>query len=234
VDEQYLPCMVRLADWCGTGACSLVQLEGYTFSLASQRQHEPWGSVGEDFSETVMVGTEAMYTRPNRGCGTDIAYRLHLTRVLPHRARRNGAGCCAIQARDHNARRPTVMIIKSATRLAFAAGCLAAIAILPPAHAQMGAPGGYGYGTPPAGYGYGPPPAPYGYGPPQGAYPPPGAYGYGSPPGAYTPQSQYVAPPPAAATAGKQLITNGPQTNPGDVSSSPRRSGRTVRIAAGS
>jgi hypothetical protein len=80
-DEQYLPCMVRLADWRGTGACSLVQLEGFTFSLASQRQHEPWGSVGEDFSETVMVGTAA--ARPNRGCGTDIAYRLHLTRVLP-------------------------------------------------------------------------------------------------------------------------------------------------------
>src|SRR5215469_16445387 len=28
VDEQYLPCMVRLASWCGTGACSLVRLEG--------------------------------------------------------------------------------------------------------------------------------------------------------------------------------------------------------------
>jgi hypothetical protein len=64
------------------------------------------------------------------------------------------------------------MIIKSATRLAFAAGCLAAIAVLPPAHAQMGAPGGYGYGPPPGGYGYGPPPAPYGYGPPPGTYTP--------------------------------------------------------------
>ena len=62
-------------------------------------------------------------------------------------------------------------------------------------------------------------PYPYGYGPPQGAYPPPGAYGrspgpYGAPPGRY-PQTQYVAPSP-----GTQLITNGPQTNPGDVSPS--------------
>ena len=134
------------------------------------------------------------------------------------------------------------MIIKSATRLAFAAGCLAAIAVLPPAHAQMGAPGGYGYGPPPGAYGYGPPPGafgygpppgaysygsprgPYGYGSPQGTYPPPGTYSgspgpYGAPSGPY-PQTQYVAPPPSAGTAGKQLITNGPQTNPGDVSPS--------------
>ena len=38
------------------------------------------------------------------------------------------------------------MIIKSAIRLVFAAGCLTAIMTLPTAHAQMGAPGGYGYG----------------------------------------------------------------------------------------
>jgi hypothetical protein len=76
------------------------------------------------------------------------------------------------------------MIIKSATRLAFAAGCLTAIVTLPTAYAQMGAPGGYGYGPPPGAYGYGPPP---------------GAYGYGPPPGAYTPQSQYVPPPPSQA-----------------------------------
>ena len=98
-----------------------------------------------------------------------------------------------------------VVIIKSATRLAFAAGCLTAIVTSPMAHAQMGAPGGCGYG---------PPPGPYGYGAP------PGAYGYGPPPGSYAPQSQYVAPPPSAGTAGAQLITNGPQTNPGDVSPS--------------
>ena len=91
------------------------------------------------------------------------------------------------------------MIIKSATRLVFAAGCLTAIATLPAAHAQMGG---------------GPAPGTYGYGPP------PGGYGYGSPPGAYAPQSQHVAPPPSAGTAGAQVITNGPQTNPGDVSPS--------------
>ena len=83
------------------------------------------------------------------------------------------------------------MIIRNAARLVFAAGCLTAFATL--SHAQPGY------------WPYGPPPSPY---------------GYGSPPGAYTPQSQYVAPPPAAATAGKQLITNGPQTNSGDVSPS--------------
>jgi hypothetical protein len=96
------------------------------------------------------------------------------------------------------------MIIESVTRLAFEAGCLAAIATLPTAHAQMGgtAPGGY---WPPGAYGYGPPPGPYGYGPPAGAY---------------APQSQYVPPPPSADTAGTQLITNGPQTNPGDISPS--------------
>ena len=85
------------------------------------------------------------------------------------------------------------MIIKSATRFAFATGCLTAIAALHVAHAQMG-------GTAPGSYG-----------------PPPGAYG--PPPGTYTPQSRYVPPPPAH-TAGTQLITNGPQTNPGDVSPS--------------
>ena len=108
------------------------------------------------------------------------------------------------------------MIIKSATRLVFAAGCLTAIATLPAAHAQLGggpAPGTYGYGPPPGAYGYGPAPGAYGYGPP------PGGYGYGSPPGAYAPQSQHVAPPPSAGTAGAQVITNG-QTNPGDVSPS--------------
>ena len=56
------------------------------------------------------------------------------------------------------------MIIKSATRFAFATGCLTAIAALHVAHAQMG-------GTAPGSYG-----------------PPPGAYG--PPPGTYTPQSR--------------------------------------------
>jgi len=114
------------------------------------------------------------------------------------------------------------MIIKSATRSAFAAGCLAAIATLSAAHAQIGywpAPGPYGQGA----YGYGPPPGPYG--PPQGPYgygPPPGSPqgAYGPAPGTYAPQSQYVSPPPPANATGAQLVTNGPQTNPGDVSPS--------------
>ena len=84
------------------------------------------------------------------------------------------------------------MIIKSATRLALAAGCLAVITTLSAAHAQMG---------------YWPPPGPYGYGLPPGAY--------GPPPGTYAPQHQYGPPP-----AGPEVITNGPQTSPGDVSPS--------------
>ena len=63
------------------------------------------------------------------------------------------------------------MIIKSATRLAFATGCLAVITTLSVAHAQMG---------------YWPPPGPYG--------PAPGAYGYGPPPGAYGPVPGTYAP----------------------------------------
>jgi hypothetical protein len=164
--------------------------------------------------------------------------------VFATRRECNGTRCCVIQRRDHNARRRTVMIIESATGLAFAAGCLTAILTLPTAHAQMGgAPGGY---WPPGAYGYGPPPGAYGYGPPSGAYgysPPPSPYGYapptgayGSPPGAYAPQSQYVPTPPSAGTAGTQLITNGPQTSPGDVSSAwsttQRQGEPTVRPAA--
>jgi len=89
------------------------------------------------------------------------------------------------------------MITKRAARLAFAAVCLTAIATLSAAHAQMG---------------YWPPPGPYGprlspYGPPPGAY--------GPAPGTYAPQSRYVPSP-----AGPQVITNGPQTGPGDVSPS--------------
>jgi len=89
------------------------------------------------------------------------------------------------------------MITKRAARLAFAAVCLTAIATLSAAHAQMG---------------YWPPPGPYGprlspYGPPPGAY--------GPAPGTYAPQSRYVPSP-----AGPQVITNGPQTNSGDVSPS--------------
>jgi len=82
--------------------------------------------------------------------------------------------------------------------LAFAAGWLAVITTLSAAHAQMG------YWPPPGPYGYGPPPGAYGYGPPPGAY--------GPAPETYAPQSRHV--PPSA------VITNGPQTNPGDVSPS--------------
>ena len=42
---------------------------------------------------------------------------------------------------------------------------------------------------------------------------------YSSPPGPYAPQSLYVTPPPADS-AETQLVTNGPQTNPGEVSRS--------------
>jgi len=103
------------------------------------------------------------------------------------------------------------MIIKSATCLAFAAVGL--ITTLSAAYAQMGywpPPGPYG--PPPGAYGYGLPQGPYG--PPRAPYgPPPGAYGPA--PGTYGPQGQYGRPP-----AGTQVITNGPQTNPGDVSPS--------------
>ena len=98
------------------------------------------------------------------------------------------------------------MIIKSATRLAFAAGCLAVITTLSVALAQMG------YWPPPGPYG--PAPDAYGYGPPPSAYGPP-PVAYGPVPGTYAPQRQYVPP-----SAGTQMITNGPQTNPGDVSPS--------------
>jgi len=95
------------------------------------------------------------------------------------------------------------MIIKNTAGVAFAVVCLTAILTFPEAHAQMGGPPPGSYWAPPAPYGYGP--APYG--------PPPGAYG--PPPSPYAPQSRYASP-----SAGTQLITNGPQVNPGDVSPS--------------
>jgi hypothetical protein len=85
------------------------------------------------------------------------------------------------------------MIIKSAAGVAFAAACLTTIATLPAAHAQTAGT----YGNAPGAYGTAPPPA---------AYPAPG---------------QYVPPPPdQPAPGGTQVMTNGPQTNPGDVSAS--------------
>jgi hypothetical protein len=85
------------------------------------------------------------------------------------------------------------MIIKSAAGVAFAAACLTTIATLPAAHAQMAGT----YGNAPGAYGTAPPPA---------AYPAPG---------------RYVPPPPdQPAPGGTQVMTNGPQTNPGDISPS--------------
>ena len=87
------------------------------------------------------------------------------------------------------------MIIKSATRLAFAAGCLAAITTLSAAHAQMG------YWSPPGPYG----PAPGAYGPPRGAY--------GPAPGTYAPQanmSRHQAPMLRRASMSRRP----PQTRP--------------------
>ena len=98
------------------------------------------------------------------------------------------------------------MIIKCITLLAVAAVCLTAIATLSGAHGQMGY---WPWPSP-----YGPPPGAYGYGLPQGPYGAPPSP-YGPPQGVYGPQSRY-APPPAAI----QVITNGPQTSPGDASPS--------------
>ena len=88
------------------------------------------------------------------------------------------------------------MIIKSTAGVAFAAVCLTAIATLSAVHAQMGGPPPGSYWAPPAAYDYAP-----GH--------------YGPPPSPYAPQSRYAPP-----SAGTQLITNGPQVNPGDVSPS--------------
>jgi hypothetical protein len=104
------------------------------------------------------------------------------------------------------------MIIKSAACLAFTAACLTAIATLPAARAQTA--GAYGtapsaYGTPPATYGT----VPGTPGTAQGAN--------WDTQGNYAPQSQgSYAPPPPPDTSGTQTVTNGPQTDTGDVSPS--------------
>src|SRR5262249_27690227 len=104
-----------------------------------------------------------------------------------------------------------VMIIRNATCLAFAAVCVTEIATLSAARAQMSYwPPPAPYGPPPGAYGYGLPQSPYG---PRGPYSPP-PIAYGPAPGAYAPQSRYGPP------TGPQVITNGPQTSPGDVSPS--------------
>ena len=116
------------------------------------------------------------------------------------------------------------MIIKSATRLALAAGCLTAIVSLSTADAQMGAPGGYGYAPSPGGYGYAPAPGSYGYGPPPSPYgygPPPSAYGYGPPQGTY-PHQEPMARRQAPMTRGQapmpprpSMSRRPPQARPG-------------------
>jgi hypothetical protein len=108
------------------------------------------------------------------------------------------------------------MIIKNATGVAFAAACLTSIATLPAAHAQMS--GTYGsapgaYGTAPGNPGDGAAPGTNGANPTYGVP----TTGYGSATGNHAPQTQY-APPPAAGTGGTQTVTNGPQTNTGDIS----------------
>jgi hypothetical protein len=100
------------------------------------------------------------------------------------------------------------MTIKTAAGLASAAACLALLTTISVADAQMAA----GPGSTP-GY-YGPPPYP-------------GYYGPSPYPGYYTPQSfapqqypGYAPSPPLSGTGGTQVVTNGPQTSPGDTSPS--------------
>lgn len=113
------------------------------------------------------------------------------------------------------------MIIKSATRLAFAAACLTTIGALATAHAQTAGT----YGTEPGIAGgthgtvvpYGTAPSTYSATP--GAYPAPGTYspgsnGYGSTTGTYAPQTQYTPPPPPTGSSGTEVVTNGPQGSP--------------------
>ena len=101
------------------------------------------------------------------------------------------------------------MIIKNATRLAFAAACLTTIGALATAQAQPADTSGTASGR----YWT----SPGASGPPPGTYPAPETY---TAPGAYPAQGQYVPPPPPEGTAGTQVMTNGPRTNPGDVSPS--------------
>lgn len=91
------------------------------------------------------------------------------------------------------------MTIKTAAGLAVAAACLALLTTISVADAQMAA----GPGSTP-GY-YGPPPYP-GYYAPQ----------------SFAPQQHpgYAPSPPLSGTGGTQLVTNGPQTSPGDTSPS--------------
>jgi hypothetical protein len=102
------------------------------------------------------------------------------------------------------------MIIKSATRLALSAACVSAIAALATANAQPANTSGTASGS------YWTSPGANGTAP--GAYPPPETY---TAPGGYPAQGQYVPPPPPdQGMGGTQVVTNGPQTNPGDVSPS--------------
>jgi hypothetical protein len=103
------------------------------------------------------------------------------------------------------------MIFKTATSLAFAAACLAAAATVP-AQAQMAGTNGpqtYQGNTSPNWSGNA-------YGSPNWS-----AGTSGSTSGNYAPQSyQGNMAPPAAGMGGSEVVTNGPQASPGDMSSS--------------
>jgi len=93
------------------------------------------------------------------------------------------------------------MMLRTTTSLAFAAACLTAIATMP-AHAQMASP----YGSTPGDNG------PQGY---------PGSTSPSYAPGNYAPQPyQGDMPSSSAGTSGAAVVTNGPQTSRGDMSSS--------------
>jgi len=89
------------------------------------------------------------------------------------------------------------MMSKTTTSLAFAAACLTAIATMP-AHAQMGST-------------YGPTP---GYNGPQ-------SYQGSTSPNYVAQPSQGNMPSSSAGTSGATVVTNGPQVNRGEMSSSP-------------
>jgi hypothetical protein len=107
------------------------------------------------------------------------------------------------------------MMIKTAAGLALAAACLASFAGIPGADAQMAPSPG-----PMPGY-YGPQPYPgyYGRQTYPGYYGAPGYQGSAAQGNSYPnwPYSGYPTPP-SAASGGTQVLTNGPQTSPGDTS----------------
>lgn len=109
-----------------------------------------------------------------------------------------------------------MMIIKTVGGLALAAACFASFAGISGADAQMEPGPG-----PMPGY-YGPPTYPGYYGQTYpGYYGPPGYQGSAVPGNSY-PNWPYSGYPtlPSEASGGTQVVTNGPQTSPGDTSAS--------------